>query len=302
MVCSPGPKLLQAPFHQSIAPELSPFLDIEARPRCQKCQKVNATCQYGIRLQWFEDSVARGIRHGRQGVWRSKRTDVVRDVSPPSLVTKAGFQESPSAARYRIRSKGITYFLNTSSRDVQLYWHSQARWLSIDRAVIFDEATTDEEEDCFNRLMVARPSKERQHMPGPSPDPKGAGACQMPTPPIWGTHAFANRLSQTDEYVLNYYTAVVCPNASLVDNKRNNPARYLILPMAAHSHIILNAMLAVSGVRLAYRDTRFHHRTLVHRQRVLADLKCFIQDVPSDTTKCLEALIAAVMLCWYEVS
>ena len=109
-------------------------------------------------------------------------------------------------------------------------------------------------------------------------------------------------MSQTDEYVFNYYTAVVCPNASLLDNQHNNPSRYLILPMAASSKIIFSALLAVGGIRLAYRDTRFRHRALVHRQRVLADLKGFIQDVPSDTTKCLEALIAAVMLCWYEVS
>ena len=277
--------------------------DVEVRPRCRKCQKADTTCQYGIRLQWFEDSVARGVRHGRQGVWRPKRDYTARDTCPPNASPKARFREPPRSTQYRARSKGVVYFLNTSSRDIQRYWQSQAHHEGLDRTVIFDEASTDDEEDAMNCLAVARSGVNEDRDPLSSRHQDDHSLFQWRLTPLHGEFfAFASPIEQTDEYVLKFYNTVVCSAASLVDDQHNNPSRYLILPMAAHSSLVLNAILAVGGVRLAYHDARFRHRALVHRQRVLADLNAFLQNIPSDTTKCLEALITAVMLCWYEVS
>ncbi|KAI1379316.1 fungal-specific transcription factor domain-containing protein [Hypoxylon crocopeplum] len=272
----------------------------ESRPRCRKCHKANRTCQYGIRLQWLEDSVARGIRHGREGVWRPKYT-TTRNACTPSSLSRERFQESPDSEGYRAGLKGVVYFLNTFSRDIHLYWRLQAPGEAIGDIALLDEDSP-EGNGQLEHLSVASASIE-DHEPVSSPyyDEFG-GLCWKPTRPIGNAFGFTDQMTQHDGYILKYYNAVVCTSASLVDDQRHNPFRYLILPMAAHSSTIFAAILAVGAVKLAYNDPRYHHRALVHRQRVLTDLKNFLQGVLTDTAKCIEALVSAVMLCWYDIS
>ncbi|KAI1387989.1 uncharacterized protein F4822DRAFT_298391 [Hypoxylon trugodes] len=266
----------------------------EARPRCGKCHKANLTCQYGIRLQWLEDSVARGIRHGREGAWRPKHKDV-----PPEV----RFEESPGSTRYRARLKGVAYFLNTFSRDIELYWHSQACKEILDDITIYKEAENDDEDDWIEQQLVARAHvKEHFGLNSSRCYDKFGSPRWKPTSPVGSSIGFSCRMTQLDDYILKYYNAVVCASASLVDDQRHNPLRYLILPMAAHSNTVFAALLAVGAVKMAYNDPRYLHRALVHRQRVLTDLNKFIQGSLSDTSKCLEALVSAVMLCWYDIS
>ncbi|KAI1478817.1 fungal-specific transcription factor domain-containing protein [Daldinia eschscholtzii] len=119
--------------------------------------------------------------------------------------------------------------------------------------------------------------------------------------PVGKNITFAYQLASPDEYIPRYYTDVVCANASLVDG-RHNPFRYQIVPMAKYSSTVFSAMLAVSAVKLAEKDPKFHRRALVHRHRVLMDVKNLLQSLHTDTGKCLEALVAVVMLCWYDIS
>ncbi|RAL00322.1 Zn(II)2Cys6 transcription factor [Aspergillus ibericus CBS 121593] len=41
----------------------------ETHPVCRRCARNNRPCRYGLRLTWLEESVAKGICHGRKGVW-----------------------------------------------------------------------------------------------------------------------------------------------------------------------------------------------------------------------------------------
>ncbi|PYI03326.1 hypothetical protein BO78DRAFT_323076 [Aspergillus sclerotiicarbonarius CBS 121057] len=41
----------------------------ETHPVCRRCARNNRSCGYGLRLTWLEESVAKGICHGREGVW-----------------------------------------------------------------------------------------------------------------------------------------------------------------------------------------------------------------------------------------
>ncbi|KAI1652699.1 fungal-specific transcription factor domain-containing protein [Daldinia decipiens] len=114
--------------------------------------------------------------------------------------------------------------------------------------------------------------------------------------------SFTHQLARFDEFIPRYYTEVVCANASLVDGRQHNPFRYHIVPMASHSSTVFSAMLAVSAVKMATKDPKFHRRALVHRHRVLVDVKRLLESDHIDTAKCLEALVSVVMLCWYDIS
>ncbi|KAI0134993.1 fungal-specific transcription factor domain-containing protein [Daldinia grandis] len=274
----------------------------EARPRCRRCQKTNLTCHYGIRLQWLEDSVARGIRHGRQGVWRPKQKDATRDACTPTALLEGRFQESPGSAKYRARSKGVVYFLNTFSRDIQLYWNSQGfRDVLTDIALLEDDHA--EEEDSIDRLLAGQVGLEERHKPHLTQYCGGSRTFPWKlATPVGRSITFTHQLARSDEFIPRYYTEVVCANASLVDGRHHNPFRYHIVPMASHSSTVFSAMLAVSAVKMAAKDPKFHRRALVHRHRVLVDVKRLLESDHIDTAKCLEALVSVVMLCWYDIS
>ncbi|KAK6953916.1 hypothetical protein Daesc_003878 [Daldinia eschscholtzii] len=273
----------------------------EARPRCRRCQKTNLTCHYGIRLQWLEDSVARGIRHGRQGVWRPKQKDATRDICTPTALLEGRFQESPGSANYRAKSKGIVYFLNTSARDIQLYWNSQDFRDELTNLALLEHNHA-EEDDNIEDLLVAQVGVEDCYEPHSARYRGESRALPWKLAmPVGKNITFAYQLASPDEYIPRYYTDVVCANASLVDG-RHNPFRYQIVPMAKYSSTVFSAMLAVSAVKLAEKDPKFHRRALVHRHRVLMDVKNLLHSLHTDTGKCLEALVAVVMLCWYDLT
>jgi len=88
----------------------------ETRPVCRKCVKAGYDRQYGIRLQWQDESESRGVCHGRQ-----KRK--------PKLVPEPGQcrQAVNPKTRWGCSSVGRfqTYFINTTVRDVEVYWKNQ---------------------------------------------------------------------------------------------------------------------------------------------------------------------------------
>lgn len=75
---------------------------IENKPICDRCISDNRVCNYGIQLQWEDDSRKRGIKHGR-----TTRADRV-GLSAAKTATWLGFP----------RGQGGRYFLNTFAPDV----------------------------------------------------------------------------------------------------------------------------------------------------------------------------------------
>ncbi|KAL3451729.1 fungal-specific transcription factor domain-containing protein [Aspergillus insuetus] len=90
----------------------------EGRPKCRRCARLNVECGYGVRLIWHEESMARGVCHGRQAVW-SKRDASNRNKRAKGQFRQYTENETPEQiSRYTNRD---WVFLNTSSHDLELY-------------------------------------------------------------------------------------------------------------------------------------------------------------------------------------
>ncbi|GKZ88450.1 hypothetical protein AnigIFM59636_008309 [Aspergillus niger] len=82
----------------------------ETHPVCRRCARNNRCCEYSLQLTWLDESIAKGVCHGRAGVWSKngrKRKDVSNEQSLEMVrhtVPKASHQQ--------------WMFLNTSADDV----------------------------------------------------------------------------------------------------------------------------------------------------------------------------------------
>ncbi|KAL2850091.1 fungal-specific transcription factor domain-containing protein [Aspergillus pseudodeflectus] len=91
----------------------------EARPKCRRCARLNVDCGYGVRLIWHEESMARGVCHGREAVW-SKWDTLNRNKWTRGQISR---QNAGSATAEQIsrNTNRDWVFLNTSSHDLELY-------------------------------------------------------------------------------------------------------------------------------------------------------------------------------------
>lgn len=94
----------------------------ETHPICRRCARKNSPCGYGIRLVWHEESLARGVCHGRAGVW-SKRNDSDRVKEDTQI--KQGLDWKERDARPLKQSRNymrMWQFLNTTTKDLEIYF------------------------------------------------------------------------------------------------------------------------------------------------------------------------------------
>lgn len=95
---------------------------LETHPICRRCSRKNSPCGYGIRLVWHEESLARGVCHGRAGVW-SKRIDSGRATQKNNIRQGTDSEDretQPSkTAKYRSRK---WMFLNTTMKDLEIHF------------------------------------------------------------------------------------------------------------------------------------------------------------------------------------
>jgi hypothetical protein len=93
----------------------------ENRPICRRCARNNSPCGYGIRLIWNEESVARGVCHGRAGVW-SKRSNVEHGGSKDTARQDNGIEDrQTSRLEQTDRSNPVWMFLNTTTTDLEIH-------------------------------------------------------------------------------------------------------------------------------------------------------------------------------------
>ncbi|KAI2710362.1 transcriptional regulator family: Fungal Specific TF [Penicillium roqueforti] len=85
----------------------------ETHPICRRCARNNAPCGYGLRLVWHEESLARGICHGRAGVW-SKRKDIRKRELEQVEDTSSPWTEHTADRTWM--------FLNTTMTDLQIHF------------------------------------------------------------------------------------------------------------------------------------------------------------------------------------
>ncbi|GLA48024.1 hypothetical protein AnigIFM63604_003054 [Aspergillus niger] len=82
----------------------------ETHPVCRRCARNNRCCEYSLQLTWLDESIAKGVCHGRAGVW-SKNGRKRKDVSDEQGLEMVR-HTVPNASRQQ------WMFLNTSADDV----------------------------------------------------------------------------------------------------------------------------------------------------------------------------------------
>ncbi|KAL1889644.1 hypothetical protein Sste5346_008763 [Sporothrix stenoceras] len=117
-----------------------------------------------------------------------------------------------------------------------------------------------------------------------------------------------------ESHLLDFYTAIVCSKATMLDERDHNPFRFILLPMAMSSRRVYYGLLAVAASKLAAsaaaaasssdtHNTQAHALALTYRQYALGGLRQFLSTIrPTEPEDLLEALAAAIPLCWFEVA
>ncbi|VUC24978.1 unnamed protein product [Clonostachys rosea] len=276
----------------------------EQRPRCQKCSKLDLTCQYGVRLQWVEDSIARGICHGRQGVWSSdsgklRRQDTSRGRSVK--VPSNALSPQPNPARF---------FINTSTDDIEFYVASQSQTRHSTDALLlslrneggsrdlWEPEDTDSSDNSGRQPVVGLSSEELLKLLQRS----FSQQWKLPNLNVQSSAGLVRPLDDYDGYILRFYDNDVCTRTTLLDDKTYNPLRFAVLPMISFSDTVLSAVLAISATKLAHNDPRFRAKALRHRQEVISNLAKSLQTVNQQLVNYLEALVSVIVLCWCDIS
>ncbi|GLA80121.1 hypothetical protein AtubIFM56815_000927 [Aspergillus tubingensis] len=83
----------------------------ESHPVCRRCARNNRGCEYSFQLTWLDESIAKGVCHGRTGVW-SKNGRKRMDVSNEHDLAKMPRHPTPGISHQQ------WMFLNTSADDV----------------------------------------------------------------------------------------------------------------------------------------------------------------------------------------
>lgn len=249
---------------------------LERRPKCQRCIKSGLDCSYGLQLIWHEESLSKGVCHGRAGVWSKNG----RRKDDTQLKSRESDRHYVSATTRPSKSRGV--FLNTTMNDVKLY---------------FEYAGMAEEDD-QNEKEELIPNENQK--------------LSLSLPVLSTTTTSHLRTFDYDSALLSYYEAVVCSSSTLLDDAKNNPYRHLILPMAMQSEGLYHATLAVSAQILRIAEPRFRFAALDHGHRALRCLIASLQRGQSSPTNTSQVQIShaeideilglALMLCWFEIT
>ncbi|KAH8689185.1 fungal-specific transcription factor domain-containing protein [Talaromyces proteolyticus] len=97
----------------------------EQRPVCRHCLKSNVECVYGLRLVWHEESLSKGMCHGRLGVWSKKgplgRSNQQQRLQKLELRSECRVFDRANVRSTEEKDKRSVTFLNTTEHDVRVY-------------------------------------------------------------------------------------------------------------------------------------------------------------------------------------
>lgn len=274
-----------------------------------------------MRLTWAEDSIARGTCHGREGaVCKNKKKQQQaansspsprrRSVQPYSLGKTQGANHTTTKSNHATR-----FFINTSFDDVVFYLQadepdgrghndtntkrprklsgiSPTRHTDDGQCLDIDDVLACEavlEEDSFHGLSPMQGDDDGMLL-GLTRLLSGRWA------PLFGN------ISPTESRLLDFYTAIVCSKATILDERDHNPFRFILLPMAMASTRVYHGLLAVAAGKLAATGKDCHALALMYRQYALGDLRQFLSTIRTEPQDLLDALASAISLCWFEVN
>ncbi|KAK2807484.1 hypothetical protein FQN51_003311 [Onygenales sp. PD_10] len=257
----------------------------ENRPVCLRCARNGDSCNYGVRLIWHEESLSKGVCHGRAGVWSKRNSKAGKEgrrclQEAQNLRSGRGNDGNPCDSTHdhnwsKDGQAQPAIFLNTTVDDLRLYFAYD------------DEAI---EKGGYTARTVYRTER-----------PYNESSALVLRPSLrFGPAMF--RTTDYDSSLLSYYEAVICSSSTLLDDAQNNPYRYLILPMAMQSQGLYHATLAISANTLRLTDSNYSVVALEHRQRALKILIQILNEGTGSSREIDEALGLVLMLCWFEIS
>lgn len=264
--------------------------------------KNGVTCSYELRLIWHEESLSKGVCHGRSGVWSKNagRPSAQHQRRVQRQASNSENETSPYKAGIytgMARNNDPAMFLNTTIRDLKLYFEFEDQ-LEDEDAVeleeLLDSPLHNANTALFNVHATEFPDLELSGL--------DIGPMALLLQPAFGSSFGGFQKLNYDSSLLSYYEAVVCSSCTLLDDADHNPYRHLFLPMAMQSEGIYHATLAVSAQILGIAEPKYRFAALDHANRALKCLIATLQRGNWSGAEIDEILGLALMLCWFEIT
>lgn len=268
-------------------------------------------CTYGVRLTWIEDSLARGVCHGREAVTRRKhrKNESFHDSRPAdrrySMRNIPASSPHPVDLHKKSTARTKWFFLNTAASDIiPRYLGGFPSLSNGDYQLDYARTSCSPEADSEHAIESLEGADDLTEIAGldreytDTSDDKWLGANtrlngRWPMMP--------DSLSTNDSYVLDFFEAAVCAKATMFEGREHNPLRHIILPMAFSSSRVYHGVLAVAANKLAATQNSYNIIALSHRQQVLMGVRQLLTSMNSNPIDYVEALASVVLLCWFEV-
>ncbi|KPM40823.1 hypothetical protein AK830_g5684 [Neonectria ditissima] len=233
------------------------------KPVCGNCARNQHQCQYGMKLLWREEAMARGICFGRQGVHGKSSKTSLRS-------------HSPALNSYR----GHFYFFNASA-DGFLNQHR-----SLEDAVVGQDQSRPQ-------LALCAPSS-FTHEDVPEEDYQG----QMT---LYQTRIsdFATASPDGDPlelHLFDFYITTLCPNLS--NSRTENPYLEFIAPLSLTSAPLYHSVLSWSAHELSFRnpgERSYRQISAHHKVRALRGLRQEIESSQSSAASTSSNSLASVL-------
>lgn len=249
------------------------------RPSCQNCIRLKCACAYEIKLKWRDDPERAGKAFGRENVWKKNK-----DTKKLATSVEEGTYFVP------VNVAGAVKFLNVYSDTVadtddlenKIFVHDVSQLGTINAPEII--------------LNLDFPESLSEHTRSVSSSDDYSIPLSLPMEPSWIAPMENN--TGVDDVLYQYYTDIVLPSCTLYDD-RSNGFRYVILPMASNSPILLQAVLAVSAFAYSKVKANFKYIADFHKLNVLEGLLGLMKR--NTIASQLEILAIVMLLCIFEL-
>ena len=261
----------------------------ETQPICRRCTSAKISCSYAFRLTWEEDALSAGKCHGRSGVW-SKHGHSSNPV-PQEWKSCLGLEyrfEIPEGRQIRSRQTSHNPFFNTTVAHMRLYYGgSNPRVLFGKRCkppnlrlYCGDLEVPTVLENQSNSTFRISTHTPLDHLYTPISD-----------------FPFTSNLKPTEIFLLEYYTTVICHDATHIRrDDENDPLPYILLRSYYSRALFLGVMMLAANL-LSLKNPKYVVLALRYRSLVLKALGEILKSGSDESV----AIFLACMLCSSEV-
>ncbi|RSL72607.1 hypothetical protein CEP53_001065 [Fusarium sp. AF-6] len=198
------------------------------RPVCSNCARWKHTCQYGVKLLWREEALARGICFGRQGVYGQS--------------SKVPLSSQPLQARSFI---GDVYFLHTTTTDFE-----EPRRRPRASADVGGRAEGSQHLD----PLSADQSEREDEVARVREDETVYAAFNSNHHPGFGSQLslFPSAETSADLRLFDFFVSYMCPGLS--NSTKENPYWEFVVPLSFTSEPLFHALLSWAATEAAFTN------------------------------------------------